>query len=188
MAVNPFDSDSLATVEPDSIVAGSYVAWKRLLDYDSASYALRYDLVPRGDSMTLPVSGTRVADGWTFEVASVVTGAWLSGEYRYNLVLIRASDSEEAIIESGQLTVFGSTQDRRTHAEVMVGKINSLLEGRADHDIESYTIKSRSITRMSVSELRQWRDYYLDEIARTGGSTTRQGSAPSNTLRVRFVQ
>ena len=185
--INPFDTDTILTSEPDAIVAGAYVAWKRVLDVTDASYALRYDIVSRDGATTLAVAGTYSDGEWVFSVASATSAAWAAGEYRWNLVLIRSSDSEEAIIESGHVIIWGSTDDRRTHAEIMVAKIESLLAGRADHDIESYTIKSRSITRMGVAELRQWRDYYLDEVRRTGGSTVKQGSAPSNTIRVRFI-
>jgi hypothetical protein len=36
----------------------------------------------------------------------------------------------------------------------------------------NYSIKNRSITKMSPKELVEWRDYYLVEIGRTGGSET----------------
>ena len=103
------------------------------------------------------------------------------------MVLVRSSDSEAAVLGSGFLQVFGTTEDRRSHAEIMFGKNESVLSGRADHDIESYTIKSRSLTRMSVKELLNWRDYYKDEVARTGGSTGDVSVAKSNTMRVRWI-
>ena len=185
--MNPFDNTSLSPNEPDAIVAGSYAAWRRLLEYSSADYSLRYDLVPRAGGTTLTVTGTQDGDYWRFVVPSAASGAWTAGEYRMNLVLIRSSDSEEAEVETGSVTIFASTEDRRTHAEIMVEKIQTLLDGRAAHDIESYSIKSRSISRMSVAELLKWRDYYLDEVARTRGSVKKRTGANPSTLRVRFV-
>lgn len=186
--MNPFDNTALPTHEPDAIVAGSYVAWRRLLGYSADDYALRYDLVPRTAGTTLTITGTRDGDHWRFNIPSATSTAWTAGEYRMNLVLVRSSDDEEAQIETGHVTVFGSTEDRRTHAEIMVEKIQSILDGRAAHDIESYSIKSRSISRMSVPDLLRWRDYYLDEVARTGGSTKKQTGARSNTVTTRFIK
>ncbi len=80
-----------------------------------------------------------------------------------------------------------TTDDRRTHAEIMVAKIESVLQGRADHDIESYSIKNRSLTRMSVKELMHWRDYYRAEVDYTGGSDTGAKRVKKNTVRVRFI-
>ena len=103
------------------------------------------------------------------------------------MIVTRISDSESTIVQTGVVVLFATTDDRRTHAEVMVKKIESLLSGRADSDVESYSIKNRSITKMSVNELRDWREYYLAEISRTGGSTTGADRPSKNTLRVRWI-
>lgn len=189
MVSNPFDSDVYPLSEPDSIVVGSFVAWRREIDFDDTLYAVRYELVPRTTGTTLTVTGSQNGNYWEFNIPSATSEGWTDpeGEYRMNMIVQRISDSEDAEVETTHVTIFGSTQDRRTHAEIMLEKINSILAGRADHDVESYSIKSRSITRMSVGELTKWRDYYVDEIARTGGSEAQQGAAKSNTVKVRFV-
>lgn len=189
MVANPFDTDEYPVTEPDAIVVGSFIAWRRELDFDDADYSIRYELVPRETGTALTVNGSQNGNYWEFNIPAATSNGWNepAGEYRMNLIVRRLSDNEDAEVESTHVTIFGSTQDRRTHAEIMVDKINSILAGRADHDIESYSIKSRSITRMSVAELLKWRDYYIDEIARTGGSETQQNAAKSNTVKVRFV-
>src|SRR3990167_8295044 len=47
-----------------------------------------------------------------------------------------------------------------THAQTMLAAIQSVLEGTAASDAESYTIKDRSITKFSLKELREWEAYY----------------------------
>ena len=190
MVTNPFDTKAYPTTEPDRIVVGSFTAWKRQLDFASTSYSVRYDLIPRAGGATLTVNGTQNGAYWEFEITAATSSAWTSpaGEYRMNLIIVRSSDSEASEVETSHVTIHASTADRRTHAEIMLAKINSILEGRADHDVDSYTIKDRSISRMSVSELRGWRDYYLDEVQRTGGSQKNQRAAKPNTVRVRFTQ
>ena len=74
---------------------------------------------------------------------------------------------KELILETGKITVkdnyFGSTGDTRSHAKVMLDKIESILENRADADVSSYSIQGRSLSKISINELLQWRDYYKAE-------------------------
>ena len=89
----------------------------------------------------------------------------------------------EAIVD---LDVNGT--DPRTHAEIMLDKIEALLEGRADGDMSSYSIAGRSITKMTPEELLTWRDYYRREVAvyrrRNAIARGRKGAA---TILMRFT-
>lgn len=186
---DPFDTGTVPTTEPESIIAGSYVAWQRKLDLSNTLYSVSYRLTPTTGGTPLTLTGTTVDGGavWSFHALSAVTAAWPDGEYRWDMVVTRLSDSEKALTETGVIRVFASTADRRTHAEVMLAKIESLLSGRADDDIDNYTIKNRSISKMSVKDLMEWRDYYRAEIARTGGSSSAGGRPKNNTVRVRWI-
>lgn len=166
--------------DPVEIVAGLYLAWKRETTYSDTLYRLEYR------SGTVTITGTYADGFWTFVVPGSVSGDWDAGDMRWSLVLVRLADDEAIEIATGVWTVFDSSSDRRTHAEIMVKKIESLISGRADADVASYTIKGRSLTKLSPSELIVWRDYYKSEVAMSGGSTTTSGP-PRNTLRVRFV-
>jgi hypothetical protein len=186
---DPFDTGTVPTTEPESIVAGSYVAWQRELALDSTLYSVAYRLIPATGGNPLTVNGTTTDGGavWKFVALSAVTAAWREGDYRWDIIVTRISDSEKALTETGVLRVFVSTADRRTHAEIMLVKIESLLSGRADSDVDNYTIKNRSISKMSVKDLMEWRDYYRAEIARTGGSSSAGGRPKNNTVRVRWI-
>jgi len=188
MVTNPFTVATSPTTEPESLMVGSFAQWRRLLDYPDSDYSLAYNLYPADSRAARSISGTFDSDKrwWVFTVAASDTTGWFADRYRWDLVLTRTSDGESALISTGSLLVHTSSEDRRTHAEVMVKKIESLLEGRADSDIESYSIKSRSLTKMSVKELREWREYYAAEIDRTGGSSTAGRRPPQNTVRVGF--
>ena len=74
---------------------------------------------------------------------------------------------KKIILETGKITVkdnyFGSTGDTRSHAKIMLDKIESILEGRADADVSSYSIQGRSLSKIGIAELLQWRDYYKAE-------------------------
>ena len=185
---DPFDTTSAPLTEPESILVGSFTAWRRELALAAADYGVKYRMTPAGGGAPFEVTGSTTDDAiWTFTALSAATALWRAGEYRWDLIVTRTSDDEVAITETGMLNVFATSNDRRTHAEIMVAKIESLLSGRADSDVDNYSIKNRSITKMPVRELLEWRDYYRAEVARTGGSATGTGQAKNNTVRVRFI-
>lgn len=188
MLTNPFSVEASPLTEPESLLVGSFYQWRKRLDYDDTLYSLKYRLFPADFSTPREIIGTYDSSNewWVFTLASGDTTGWVNGDYRWDLMLQRLSDSETAVISTGSLVVHITSDDRRSHAEVMLKKIESLLEGRADSDIESYSIKSRSLTKMSVKELREWREYYSAEIERTGGSATFGKRPYQNTVRVGF--
>ena len=179
--INPFDTADRPLVEPDNIVVGTFVAWNRQLDFDPTRYATKYLL--RAGAVTRSIAGAHIGNGvWTYEIVAAISSAWTTGEYTWDLVLVRTADAAESIVQSGSISLFAASADRRDHARIMVDKITSILENRADSDVGSYTIKSRSITKMSVKELTEWREYYLAEIGRRPDA---QGGK-KNTVLVRF--
>lgn len=185
MAENPFDLTTAPITEPVSILVGSWAGWRRELDYDDALFRLEYRFKNTGHDHT--VVGEQVGDEWHFEISSEDSADFHAGDYRWDLFIVRLSDDEEYALSTGVMKAFASTSERRTHAEIMVAKIESLLAGRADADVMNYSIKNRSITKMSPKELTEWRDYYLVEIERTGGSVTSAQTTKRNTVRVRFI-
>lgn len=85
---------------------------------------------------------------------------------------IKADDGSDArIVERGTLFLNAdpSTADVRSHGERMLTAIEALLEGRAVKDVNSYAIAGRSLQRMTVKELMDWRSHYKSEVARERG-------------------
>lgn len=77
--------------------------------------------------------------------------------------------------------------DPRTHAEIMVAKIESILSGKADSDVSSYSIAGRSLSKMSFRELTDARDYYRKEVQREViAERIRKGQGTGATVQVRF--
>lgn len=179
-----FDVENTSFSEPLSLIKGTYQQWRKRSDFTDAAYTLKYEIQSEGLTTTANGSYDNTNEWWVFELTSADYDSIVSGDARWDLIVTRTSDSERIVLETGVFTVHMTTDDRRTHAETMVAKIESVLENRADHDIESYSIKSRSLTRMSVKELRDWREYYQAEIERTGGSRTNRNTAKKNTVLV----
>ena len=69
----------------------------------------------------------------------------------------------------------------------MVEKIESILAGKADSDVSSYSIAGRSLTKMSFTELLEARDYYRAEANKEkAASDAKNGRKGVSTIKVRF--
>jgi hypothetical protein len=156
--------------EPITIYKGETVVWNRkdLTDYPVGSYAMSW--IARLESnggTSFSATVTEVDDYYKFTLDNSATGGYTTGDYFWVLKVTQSSDSEELILETGKITVkdnyFGSTGDTRSHAKIMLDKIESILEGRADADVSSYSIQGRSLSKIGIAELLQWRDYYKAE-------------------------
>jgi hypothetical protein len=192
---NPFDPEYYPISVPSRIVKGSHTGWKILDTTDLTGSTLKVRFREVGGIDIVEISGAVTAvDGVDYHVFEVVASATSFDGYtdnlecRYDLVQVQTSDSNEAIIATGFTRIFGSDADRRSHAEVMLAKIKSVLEGRADNDIDSYSIAGRSLSRIPLSELRAHRDYYMGEVRRTGGTIEgEQVRKKRNTVITRFI-
>ena len=156
--------------EPVTIYKGETIVWNRkdLTDYPVGSYAMSWTARLESNGGTaFSATVTEVDDYYKFTLDNSNTGGYTTGDYFWVLKVTQSSDSEELIIDSGKITVkdnyFGTTGDTRSHAKIMLDKIESILEGRADADVSSYSIQGRSLSKISINELLQWRDYYKAE-------------------------
>ena len=69
----------------------------------------------------------------------------------------------------------------------MVDKIESILQGKADADVSSYSINGRSLTKMSFQDLNDARDFYRKEYAKELQlERAKNGDATGATVLVRF--
>lgn len=194
---NLFDSANALTAEPTEIYCGSLVQWKRAdlaQDYPPASYDLIYTArLTGGKAREINVTATTASDGsFLTTLSSATTANQISGDYFWQAEIKRKSDNARIVVATGQWKILpdlGQTgADPRTHAQIMLDKIQSLLEGRADKDVSSYSIQGRSISKMSISDLLQWRDYYRKEVVRERrDSAIALGKPTKTTMKVRFL-
>lgn len=193
---NLFDSANAASSEPEEIYSGSLVQWKRAdlaEDYPPASYDLIYKARLRG-GLNPEISVTATNSGGVFLVtlSNSVTAAAVPGEYYWQAEIERKSDNARILVATGRWKLLPDLDqtgaDPRSHAEIMLDKIQSLLEGRADKDVTSYSINGRSIAKMSVTDLLSWRDYYRKEVNLERRKADAAAGKPSKaTVKVRFL-
>jgi hypothetical protein len=193
---NLFDQANAPTQEPNEVVIGSFVHWKRpdyVTDYPPALYRLVFIAREHTGAHEIQLTSATAADGaHYFSAASTATAVWLAGHYHFQVEVERISDSARIFLYRGFFDVAADLDtngvDPRTHAEKMLNAIEALLEGRADKDVSSYSIAGRSISKMSVAELTDWRDYYRREHAREHAAANVAAGKPSHTtIKVRFL-
>lgn len=180
--------------EPAEIVAGDLLQWKRpdlATDYAPGTYQLLYKARLEGAGSTVITISTTAAD-FAVSVASATTAAYTAGRYRWSAYIVRVSDSERVEVDSGSWVVEANkttaTTDPRSHARKVLDLIKSLLEGRAAADVASYSIAGRSLTKMSIQELLQWKAVYERDVkAEEAAEAIANGMGTGRRVLVRFT-
>lgn len=193
---NAFDATNAPEGLPGTIVVGDFVQWKRsdlVTDYPVDSYTAKYIFRKKGGVAEFQISSSGVspATHFLFSAGNSATYAYEAGQYDWQLEIIRSSDSERIVLSRGEIEVIAdldvSGTDVRSHNEVMLSKIQSLLEGKADSDVSSYSIAGRSLTKMGFQELVDAKNYYRSEVLREKRLLdAKNGRSGASTVKVRF--
>ena len=172
---NRFDIDEAPDGQaPETIIIGDYLLWKRtdlVDDYPLATHSMEYVARITGCGNTeIKVAAQELNGTYVFEVDSVTSATFVAGFYHWQLEVTETASSNRVVIERGTFTAVEDLDingaDPRTHAEIMITKIESLLQGKGDADVSSYSIQGRSLTKLSYQELIQARDYFRKEYAK----------------------
>jgi len=187
----------LTTVQekiPYTIYSGDTATWKITdlnTDYSNSAYTLTYYFRLESTGASFTVNATADNDDYLITLSASTTASITAGKYHFIAYVTRSSDSARVTVDRGQVEVkpnlASSSADPRTHAKIMLDKIESLLEGKADKDVSSYSIQGRSLNKMSVSELLEWRNYYKAEYNRELNKMRNEnGDGSGSTIKVSF--
>jgi hypothetical protein len=192
---NLFDVSNAPEGEPTEIVVGDFIQWKRsdlVGDYPPASHSAEYVArIKGGGSSEIKIAATEDPDYYLFTVSSATTAAYESGHYYWQLEIVETSSGNRIVVDQSDWQVVpdldDQTADPRIHAEKMIGKIETILEGKADSDVASYSIAGRSLSKMSFEELLEARDKYRREVVQYDNALhVKRGKTGSTTIKVRF--
>lgn len=194
---NLFDAANAPEGEPKEVVVGDFIQWKRsdLTDYPTSSgYTAEYVARITGGGSTeikMPQSASSTDDYYLFTVSSDTSTAFLPGLYHWQLEITQTSSGNRIVVDTGDFTAIpdmdSNQADPRIHAEIMVDKIEALLQGKADSDVANYSIAGRSLTKLSFQELLDARDHYKREIVKhTNNELIKKGKSNGSTIQVRF--
>lgn len=195
---NLFDAANAPEGEPTEVVVGDFLQWKRsdiAGDYPTSSgYTAEYVARITGGGSTeikLPQAAGSTDNYYLFKVDSDTSASFLPGLYHWQLEITQTSSGNRVVVDIGDFTALpdmdNNQADPRIHAEIMVDKIQTILEGKADSDVSSYSIAGRSLTKMSFSELMEARDRYKREIVKhNNDELLKRGKSNGSTVKVRF--
>lgn len=192
---NLFDSSGSPTTEPLQIVVGDYIQWRRTdlsVDYDNSLYTMTYVMQNTdGSSNEFKVIGSAYGEDYLFLISSSSSAIFSSGKYKWQLEAKRNSDSQRIVIDRGFIDVIQDLDlngvDIRSHAEIMVSKLQSLLEGKADSDVADYEIAGRKLTKLSFREVLSALQYYKGLVNIERQNEAIKAGKPSNsTVKARF--
>jgi hypothetical protein len=193
---NLFDPANAPEGEPLEVTVGDFIQWKRSDlsgDYPNDLYTMSYvyHLVD-GSGPQPHVTGVALGDDYLFTVTSAQSAQVTAGTYKWQLEVVKNSDGNRAVVDRGQVEFVADIDiagvDLRTHAEIMVQKIQSVLDGKADSDVANYSIGGRSISKMTFDELMNARDRYRAEVLQQKNrELAKRGKQGGATVKVRFV-
>ena len=172
---NRFDIDEAPDGQtPETIIIGDYLLWKRtdlVSDYPLATHSMEYVArITGGGNTEIKVAAQELNGTYVFEVDSVTSAGYTAGFYHWQLEVTETASSNRVVIERGTFTAVEDLDvngaDPRSHAKIMITKIESILQGKGDADVSSYSIQGRSLTKLSYQELIQARDYFRKEYAK----------------------
>jgi len=191
---NLFNTDNAPTTEPQQFAIGDFVQWKRediVGDYPVATHSAEWVArLASGSSTEIKVAATEASTYYLFTISSTDSSAFTQGHYHWQLEITETATSNRIIIDTGTLDIdfdLDNNVDPRSHAQVMIDKIESVLQGKADADVASYSINGRSLTKMSFTDLIDARNFYRQEYAKElQKERARQGDNTGATILVRF--
>ena len=194
---NLFDAANAPEGEPKDIVVGDFLQWKRsdLTDYKTSDgYTAEYVARITGggsNEIKLPQAAGSTDDYYLFSISSATTASFAPGIYHWQLEITQTSSGNRIVVDIGDFNAIpdmdSNQADPRIHAEIMVDKIQSLLQGKADSDVSNYSIAGRSLTKLSFTELLEARDYYRREVVKhNNDELVKKGKKNGSTIQVRF--
>lgn len=193
---NLFDPANSPTIEPTTVSVGDFIQWRRVdlgADYPNTDYTMTYVArITAGGNTEIQLTGTAYGSDYLFSVSSSTSASFVAGYYHWQLEAVRNSDSQRIVIDRGYFTAIADLDvngaDPRSHAEIMIDKIESLLQGKADADVANYSVAGRSLTKLSFDELLKARDFYKAEFLKEQISErVRKGQGTGATIKVRFL-
>ncbi len=192
---NLFDPDNAPEGEPLEVVVGDFLQWKRsdlVADYPPADFSAEYVArITGGGASEIKLAATESGGTYLFTADTATTSEFDAGYYHWQLEITKTATGDRIVVDRGAFDAVVDLDinqaDPRTHAEIMVTKIQSILEGKADSDVSNYSIAGRSLTKMTFEELISARDVYRRELQQEKvKERIKRGKPSGSTVKVRF--
>lgn len=140
-----------------------------LSQYPASSYVLTY--VFRMDAKSvIKIIASSDSDnfGHIVNITKTQSATFYPGTYSVQAYITNISTTEKQTLGSYTWEfspdLFTYQDDPRSAYQIALDNINELLAGKASNDVKNYTIGTRSIGKMSVSELLKLRAFYKKQV------------------------
>lgn len=156
----------------DNIVAGDTLDFQTSVTGYPATdgWTLKYYLTPRTAGTQIVLTAATASDGQSYrvQISPATSAGYAAGTYDWRARVEKTG--AELTVDQGfvtiQVKVAGLTaSDNRSHARKVLEAIEALIETKGTADVIEYSIGSRSIKKMTTTELLPWRDKYRWEVA-----------------------
>lgn len=192
---NLFDAANAPEGEPKEVTVGDFIQWKRsdiVADYPPSLYSAEYVArITGGGETEIKLAATEFDTYYLFTVDSVTSADFVPGIYHWQLEITQTSSGNRLVVDTGSFEAIpdldSNQADPRIHAEIMIDKIETILQGKADSDVGSYSIAGRSLTKLTFQELLEARDKYKAEVVQyENKELLKRGKSNGSTIKVRF--
>ena len=192
---NLFDATNAPEGEPTEVVVGDFLQWKRsdiVADYPTDEYTATYVArITGGGANEIQLTMTGHDTYYLATVTSATSADFAVGEYHWQLEIVQDSSGNRIVVDLGDFKAIADLDtnqaDPRTHAQISLDKIESLIEGKADNDAQEYSIAGRQLKKYTFKELLELREYYKREVAKEKADRDiKQGRNTHATVKVRF--
>lgn len=158
---NAFDSDNYPDQVPDELVAGNRWAWTRsdiTAAYPTTLYTLKFRLVALDDSgAAWEITASKTDSAHVVEVSQANTAGYTAGEYKWQAVVVRDSDSEEVTVDTGLVMIVADlgadSVKASSWAYQILTAIRAVLQGAASDKHRRIEINGRTLESRSYAEL-----------------------------------
>ena len=192
---NLFDAANAPEGEPSEVTVGDFIQWKRsdiVADYPPSLYSAEYVArITGGGETEIKLAATEFDTYYLFTVDSATSADFVPGIYHWQLEITQTSSGNRLVVDTGSFEAIpdldSNQADPRIHAEIMIDKIETILQGKADSDVGSYSIAGRSLTKLTFQELLEARDKYKAEVVQyKNKELLKRGKSNGSTIKVRF--
>ena len=138
--------------EPSKIRAGTTVKWERTENQYADGFTGEYRL-SGSVGPTIEIEATNTDGVFAVDEKPDVTELWAAGFYSWLFIVTDETDTFEVASGTIEIVALDSTGDALGDAKTYLEQAETELAARSSGKASSYSIKDRSLTRMSVTEL-----------------------------------
>ncbi|WP_341790617.1 hypothetical protein [Rickettsia endosymbiont of Polydrusus tereticollis] len=177
-------------IEPTSFTVGETVQWqKEIVNYSPKDgWQLVYCF--RNFAYRFEVKAQAENNYYVIRLSSEETSKYKPAIYWWQSRIIK--EEMQYVLENGEFVIKPNlalldSYDGRSHVKQVLDALEATILGKASRDQLSYSISSRSLSRLSPTELLKWRDVYKAEYARNlQEEQLSKGLSGHNLIKIRF--